>query len=84
MKVREELKGKRGRQEQHKCQPSGGRSDIYSTVQNEECISFTHNCMYNYTCLFFCTSCVVRSILIIIGKIYKEMQFTASVRVSPY
>jgi predicted RNA-binding protein with RPS1 domain len=23
MKVREELKGKRGRQEQHKCQPSG-------------------------------------------------------------
>jgi predicted RNA-binding protein with RPS1 domain len=35
MKVREELKGKRGRQEQHKCQPSGGRSDIYSAVQNE-------------------------------------------------
>jgi predicted RNA-binding protein with RPS1 domain len=36
MKVREELKGERGRQEQHKCQPPGGRSDIYSTVQNEE------------------------------------------------
>jgi hypothetical protein len=35
LKVREELKGKRGRQEQHKCQPSGW-SDIYSTVQNEE------------------------------------------------
>jgi hypothetical protein len=36
MKVRKELKGKRGRQEQHKCQPSGGKSNIYSTVQKEE------------------------------------------------